>query len=213
MLDEEKYILIERFFSNELSEAERSTFERLLATDTEFGDEVKLQRLIVGGIKAHGKDELKKELAAIYLAAKPEIEKQHYRPKARANLVGRILRWIFGAGAIGAIVYLALQYKDKLPVNMLLPKSEVEQKQNVSPGMSPQTRPGASVRSVHRDTIWHFVHMSGGKRIDTLDVHGNQEAVETLKHFSNHFTIVSKETKETYSGAKKSSGRDSSAAK
>ena len=178
MLDEEKYILIERFFNNELSDAERVTFEQLLGSDIAFREEVKLQRSIIEGVEAHGKEELKKELAAIYLAAKPEINAKRYKPKSQQHFFSRLFKRFFFTVLAGALAWVVFENRafisHKLGFSEGINREEINGSEEAAPGYSP----------ANRDTVWHTIHVHGGIRRDTINVYSSQEAMDTLKTLS-----------------------------
>jgi hypothetical protein len=148
----------------------------------EFRDEVKLQRSVVNGIQQHGKTLLKTELVGIYAGVSADIASQKYKPGKGSNIVGKTLKWIISAGAIGAVAYYVYQNKEhiKIPVENVIEQREDTQKPPKK-GNQPQAP------SIHRDTVWHIVHYHSGKgqKGDTINAYSEKEMKVKLKKLGN----------------------------
>ena len=79
-MNEDLDILFDRYLSNELSEAEKNSFDERLADDIEFSKAFELHQLIIAGIQLHAQSDIKSELSSIYNNNKPQIDNQPYQP-------------------------------------------------------------------------------------------------------------------------------------
>ena len=79
-MNEELDILFDRYLSNELSEAEKKSFDERLADDMEFSKAFELHQLVIAGIQLHAQSDIRSELSTIYNNNKPQIDNQNYQP-------------------------------------------------------------------------------------------------------------------------------------
>lgn len=79
-MNEEFDILFDRYLSNELSEADKKSFDERLASDMEFSKAFELHQLVIAGIQLHAQSDIKSELSSIYNNNIPQIDNQNYQP-------------------------------------------------------------------------------------------------------------------------------------
>jgi hypothetical protein len=188
-MEEDKHILIEKFFSNELSAEEKLQFEKLLAEDAAFRDEVLLQRDVLGGIGKYGEDLMKAEIAAIGMEAKGTL--QDYKPDKGGGGFGKILGLIVFVAAIAGL-YLFYTGKinheqEELPVNEIknVEKTPVAPAPSQAPS-KPQkriiTRPTRDT-IVRMETIYHTITTNDPGIGDTTVFYSKEE----LKNFKKKY--------------------------
>lgn len=183
MLSEEQYILIDKFFSDELSAEETQQFQELLRDDV-FRTEVELQQQIVNGISVFGAKELKTELAAIHNEVNGEIN--NYKPSQGAGGgAWSAIKLIIAAGAIGAAAYFGYKYYTE---NKEQIHHKLEELDKVG---QPPAQPSGTVR---HDTVWHTIKTV---RKDTV-IYGDEAMKEYMKTqqpgAAEHKVIIKRDT-------------------
>lgn len=172
MLSEEQHILIDRFFSGELTAEEAQQFQQLLNEDALFRSEVELQQQVIQGISAFGAKELKGELAAIHKEVKADIN--NYKPgQGGGSSVWSAVKLVVTLGAIGAAGYFGYKYYTEN-------KQEIhEQIKQMDEAVQPQASPSAPAQyEVRRDTVWHTIKSVSRK--DTV-LYGEEALKEYMK--------------------------------
>lgn len=91
-MSQEKEILIDKYFKNELSNSDKTEFENLLNTDITFKEEFDFQKNIVSGIKLARKNELKARLNKIEI---PTSNNNTYLKIAAFVALILSLGWLF----------------------------------------------------------------------------------------------------------------------
>ena len=90
-MSEQDLLLIEQYYRNELSEAERLAFEQRMAEDSDFREEALLHQRAMTAIRLYGKELMKKKLQD--------------RPLVTPKPKPRIWPWMVTTGAVLAVVF------------------------------------------------------------------------------------------------------------
>lgn len=170
MLSEEQHILIDKFFSEELTAEEAQQFQNLLRDDVMFRSEVELQQQVILGIGAYGAQELKAELSSIHSEVKGEVKEYKPRQGGSGSSVWSAVKLIVTLGALGAAGYFGYKYYTEH-------KQEIhEQVKQMDKGLQP---PAQGIEGYERrDTVWHTIKSVSRK--DTV-LYGE----EALKEYMN----------------------------
>ncbi|MFN8286971.1 MAG: hypothetical protein U0V74_09480 [Chitinophagales bacterium] len=163
MLEEEKHILIERFFNGELSANEVEQFRTLLQTDAAFRAEVEVHQEVIKGIQATGNKMMHAELKEIQAEVKGQM--RDYKPGNSGGF--NLLKWLLGIAVVAGAAY-GLYKSNKLPSSA----KELEQKimhydSTVNKAQSP-------------DTVYHTIHTSKVQQGDTVVTYNWKETQKVL---------------------------------
>lgn len=166
MLSEEQHILIDKFFSGELTAEETQQFKDLLHGDATFRAEVELQQQVINGIGVFGAAQLKTELQDIHKEVQADL--QSYKPSTGggSGLLSAI-KWLVTLGALGAAGYYGYNYY-KAHTHEI--HQQLEQLDQVGQPPAPSAPPNG-VSYVRRDTVWHTIKVTG---TDTV-IYGEKE--------------------------------------
>lgn len=171
MLSEEQLILIDKFFSGELTAEETQQFKDLLHADATFRTEVELQQQVINGIGVFGAAQLKTELQDIHKEAQADL--QNYKPSAGggSGLLSAI-KWLVTLGALGAAGYYGYNYYKTHTHEIHQQLKSMEEV-----GISSPPQPAGSGGYIKRDTVWHTIKVKGA---DTV-IYGEKELEEYVK--------------------------------
>lgn len=169
MLSEEQHILIDKFFSGELTAEETQQFQELLRGDVAFRSEVELQQQVIQGIGAYGAKQLKAELQDIHQEVKDGL--QNYKPSAGGGGLLSAIKWLIALGALGAAGYFGYNYYTQHKQEIHQQIKEIDQ---VGQPTMPPSSPSGTIK---RDTVWHTIKAVGK---DTV-IYGEKEMQEYMK--------------------------------
>lgn len=179
MLEEEKQLLIERFFNGELSPEESELFKSLLAKEDGFRAEVELQRTLIGGIKMEGNKLMREELKQIHAEVKGQMK--NYQPLGSSGF-GKFFKWLLGAGIIGGTVYFIINNKASLSTESF--KEKLEQYDSTLKGTAPSGT----------DTVYHTIRTNKVAKGDTIITYSVKQAREVLEGDADTLVYVKRDT-------------------
>jgi hypothetical protein len=173
-MQDNREILIDKFFSNELSADEQLQFEQLLRNDAGFRSEVELHADLLGGIKKYGKTFLKAELADVYKEVKPEIKS--YKPSSGGSGLWNIVKWFLLATVAGTAAFIYLAINNKVPVGEAI-KTEMKAQQKKIEKSFKETIPELIRRDtiITVETVYHTIRSNKVRAGDTITVYGESQ--------------------------------------
>lgn len=105
-LSEEQYEIIEAYLTNELSAADRASFESDMQTDAELRDEVDRQRTLRLGLRALGIERALEQAKRQYQATTAPVETVSEKP----TVIRPLINWQYWAVAASVVVVLGVGY-------------------------------------------------------------------------------------------------------
>lgn len=179
MLEEEKQLLIERFFNGELTHEESELFKSLLEKEEGFRAEVELQRTLITGIRKEGNKLMREELKQIHAEVKGQMK--DYRPPHSSGF-GKFFKWLLGAGIIGGTVYFIINNKALFPTEGF--KEKLEHYDSTLKG----TEPSAT------DTVYHTIRTNKVAKGDTIITYSVKQTREVLEGSLDTVVFVKRDT-------------------
>jgi hypothetical protein len=113
-MNEELDILFDQYLNNELSVADKISFDERIENDIEFKEAFELHQLIITGIQLQAQNEIKSELSSIYTNNQSEIDNQPYQPTIKGfNFFSFLVKSIFWLIILSSIYILFSIYTHK----------------------------------------------------------------------------------------------------
>ncbi len=180
-MQDNRDILLDKFFSGELTAEEQLQFEKLLTEDAAFRNEVEAHRDVIGGIEKYGDQFMRAELASVYNEVKNDLPE--YKPaKAKTNW-WKIVKWLLVASIAGVALFVYLVKQKKITVSKEVETTILKQENRLKEFKETLPSIIQSDTVITIETVYHTIKTSKVNIGDTVTVYGESELKSfTIEH-------------------------------